>query len=268
MASPRRWPLIVTRPPSMPALASAEALAAVPEARPFSSDSETFAAASDREVKSASHVAAAAPRYRPLNWTRPATGAAPAMRNEKTGPGFFEGTFARERALDVVAARLGLDPAELRRRNLARPTDAPYTVATVSEAVSGRGVSFEGEDFGARVLRLDLGSLQRTEERNAILDPQLTFSQPAAVTATAGDRSAVVRWTPPVLDPAHLPTSYTVTAHAGAAASPQSNARGRNVPVRLMISLLSTPPPEPPRFRQSPGLCCPASRRCFRVCRY
>jgi CO/xanthine dehydrogenase Mo-binding subunit len=64
-------------------------------------------------------------------------------------PGFFEGTFVRERALDLVAARLGLDPAVVRRRNLARPADMPYTVATVSESVSGRGVSFEGEDFGA-----------------------------------------------------------------------------------------------------------------------
>jgi len=64
-------------------------------------------------------------------------------------PGFFEGTFVRERALDLVAARLGLDPAVVRRRNLARPHDAPYTVATVSEAVSGRAVSFGGEDFGA-----------------------------------------------------------------------------------------------------------------------
>ena len=64
-------------------------------------------------------------------------------------PGFFEGTFVRERVLDLVAARLGLDPAVVRRRNLASPGDMPYTIATVSEAVSGRGVSFEGEDFPA-----------------------------------------------------------------------------------------------------------------------
>src|SRR5207244_5669144 len=64
-------------------------------------------------------------------------------------PGFFAGTFVRERALDLVAARLGLDPALVRRRNLQRPDDMPYTVATVSEAVSGRAVSWEGEDFGA-----------------------------------------------------------------------------------------------------------------------
>jgi carbon-monoxide dehydrogenase large subunit len=64
-------------------------------------------------------------------------------------PGFYEGTFVRERAMDLVAARLGLDPAVVRRRNLATPADMPYTVATVSEAVSGRGVSFEGENFAA-----------------------------------------------------------------------------------------------------------------------
>lgn len=65
------------------------------------------------------------------------------------GPGFFEGSFVRERAIDLVAARLGLDPVAVRRRNLARPHDMPYTIATVSEAVTGRAATFEGEDFGA-----------------------------------------------------------------------------------------------------------------------
>ena len=41
-------------------------------------------------------------------------------------PGFFEGTFARERLLDAVAARLGIDPLELRRRNLIPPSQMPY----------------------------------------------------------------------------------------------------------------------------------------------
>jgi CO/xanthine dehydrogenase Mo-binding subunit len=64
-------------------------------------------------------------------------------------PGFYEGSFVRERILDLLAARLGLDPAEIRRRNLARPDDAPYTVNTVAAAVSGREADFAGEDFGA-----------------------------------------------------------------------------------------------------------------------
>src|SRR5262249_44042827 len=45
-------------------------------------------------------------------------------------PGFYEGAFVRERTVDLLAARLGLDPAEIRRRNLHRPNDAPYTVST------------------------------------------------------------------------------------------------------------------------------------------
>src|SRR5262245_58078886 len=64
-------------------------------------------------------------------------------------PGFYEGTFVRERMIDLLAARGGLDPAEMRRRNLARPHDQPYTVSTVAAAVSGRTADFAGEDFGA-----------------------------------------------------------------------------------------------------------------------
>jgi dienelactone hydrolase len=64
-------------------------------------------------------------------------------------PGFYEGAFVRERILDVLAARAGLDPAEIRRRNLARPADQPYTVNTVAGAVMGRNADFADEDFGA-----------------------------------------------------------------------------------------------------------------------
>jgi len=64
-------------------------------------------------------------------------------------PGFYEGSFVRERMLDLLAERLGLDPAEIRRRNLATPDDAPYTVNTVAAAVTGREADFAGEDFGA-----------------------------------------------------------------------------------------------------------------------
>jgi carbon-monoxide dehydrogenase large subunit len=64
-------------------------------------------------------------------------------------PGFYEGSFVRERTLDLLAARLGLDPAEIRRRNLPRPDEAPYTVNKVAAAVSGLDADFAGEDFGA-----------------------------------------------------------------------------------------------------------------------
>ena len=41
-------------------------------------------------------------------------------------PGRFEGTFARERLLDAAAGRLGVDPLDLRRRNLLRPDELPH----------------------------------------------------------------------------------------------------------------------------------------------
>ena len=63
-------------------------------------------------------------------------------------PGFYEGTFVRERIIDLLAVRSGLDPAEMRRRNLARPEDQPYTVSTVAAAVTGRTADFTGENFG------------------------------------------------------------------------------------------------------------------------
>jgi carbon-monoxide dehydrogenase large subunit len=42
-------------------------------------------------------------------------------------PGRFESTFARERLMDAIAARLGLDRVEVRRRNLIPKTEMPYT---------------------------------------------------------------------------------------------------------------------------------------------
>jgi CO/xanthine dehydrogenase Mo-binding subunit len=42
------------------------------------------------------------------------------------GPGRFETNFVRERLIDIAARRLGLDPAEIRRRNLIQATDMPY----------------------------------------------------------------------------------------------------------------------------------------------
>ena len=41
-------------------------------------------------------------------------------------PGRFESTFARERLLDAVAARLRIDPVEVRRRNFIGREEMPY----------------------------------------------------------------------------------------------------------------------------------------------
>jgi CO/xanthine dehydrogenase Mo-binding subunit len=42
-------------------------------------------------------------------------------------PGRFESTFVRERAMDAIAARLGIDPVEVRRRNLIGKHEFPHS---------------------------------------------------------------------------------------------------------------------------------------------
>jgi CO/xanthine dehydrogenase Mo-binding subunit len=42
-------------------------------------------------------------------------------------PGRYEGTFVRERLMDAIAARLGLDRVEVRRRNFVPASEMPYT---------------------------------------------------------------------------------------------------------------------------------------------
>jgi carbon-monoxide dehydrogenase large subunit len=44
------------------------------------------------------------------------------------GPGRYEAHFFRERLIDLAADKLGLDPAEIRRRNMLRPEDMPWSL--------------------------------------------------------------------------------------------------------------------------------------------
>jgi len=61
-------------------------------------------------------------------------------------PGRPECNFVRERLLDQAAVRLGLDPAEIRRRNLIRPEEMPYDCGTKSFGVS---TVYDSGDFPA-----------------------------------------------------------------------------------------------------------------------
>src|SRR5713226_246077 len=61
-------------------------------------------------------------------------------------PGRPECNFARERLMDVAAARLGLDPTEIRRRNLLSAADMPYDCGTVSFGVP---TVYDSGDFPA-----------------------------------------------------------------------------------------------------------------------
>ena len=48
------------------------------------------------------------------------------------GPGRFETDFARERMIDLAARKLGMDRADIRRKNLVLDADMPYPLATIT----------------------------------------------------------------------------------------------------------------------------------------
>jgi carbon-monoxide dehydrogenase large subunit len=59
-------------------------------------------------------------------------------------PGMFEANFARERAIDRLADKAGIERAEFRRRNLIGPGDMPWSVGTESVR---RPTIFDSGDF-------------------------------------------------------------------------------------------------------------------------
>ena len=61
-------------------------------------------------------------------------------------PGMFEANFARERAVDLLADKLAIDRADIRRRNLIRPGEMPWAVGTESVR---RPTIFDSGDFPA-----------------------------------------------------------------------------------------------------------------------
>jgi carbon-monoxide dehydrogenase large subunit/6-hydroxypseudooxynicotine dehydrogenase subunit gamma len=59
-------------------------------------------------------------------------------------PGRFESTFVRERLMDAIAARLNLDPVEIRRRNLIGKSEMPYSRGLET---LGTVVSYDSGDY-------------------------------------------------------------------------------------------------------------------------
>jgi carbon-monoxide dehydrogenase large subunit len=62
------------------------------------------------------------------------------------GPGQYEPTFVRERMVDFVAAELGMDPVELRRRNIVTKKDMPYE-SGLPDVDTGKPVIYDEGDF-------------------------------------------------------------------------------------------------------------------------
>lgn len=64
------------------------------------------------------------------------------------GPSTYETTFVRERAIDIAAGRLGVDPLELRMRNLIPRADLPLHVAVEGDVTH---VHYDAGDYEAVV---------------------------------------------------------------------------------------------------------------------
>ncbi|HEU4918050.1 MAG TPA: xanthine dehydrogenase family protein molybdopterin-binding subunit [Acidimicrobiia bacterium] len=82
------------------------------------------------------------------------------------GAGRPNATFALERVVDAIARELGLDRAEVRRRNFVRPDQLPYVVDIA--ASDGRRVTYDSGDYGAALDRaLQVADLDGFEERRS-----------------------------------------------------------------------------------------------------
>ena len=66
-------------------------------------------------------------------------------------PGRFESSFVRERLIDLYAAEIGMDPVEVRRRNLIKPDRIPYSRPLSS---TGEPMLFSDGDFPGILDRL------------------------------------------------------------------------------------------------------------------
>ncbi len=84
------------------------------------------------------------------------------------GPGQYEPTFVRERMVDIVAREVGLDPVDMRRRNLVTPRDMPYDTG-LPDVDTGKAVLYDEGDF-PRVFEsllehVDYDALRRETDR-------------------------------------------------------------------------------------------------------
>ena len=77
------------------------------------------------------------------------------------GPGMTEATFVRERMLDLVAGELGIDPVELRRRNLVPAERMPF----VYDLGEQPPIVYESGDFPAFFERLLAETARRVHSR-------------------------------------------------------------------------------------------------------
>jgi CO/xanthine dehydrogenase Mo-binding subunit len=104
-------------------------------------------------------------------------------------PGRFEANFVRERMIDVAARKLGLDPIELRRRNLVEPEAMPFDTGTHTD---GHPVVYDSGDYR----RLLDSTLDRfgIEQKRRWLQGAAEGRRRGLGTAFFVEKSGIARW--------------------------------------------------------------------------
>ncbi|MFL5818802.1 MAG: xanthine dehydrogenase family protein molybdopterin-binding subunit [Conexibacter sp.] len=106
-------------------------------------------------------------------------------------PGRYETTLARERLIDVAARRLGIDPVELRRRNLVAPEQMPYDNGS---ATDGHPVVYDSGDY-PRLLERGLEHVVWEELRAwRATPPQRPELRRGVAIALFVEKSGIAQW--------------------------------------------------------------------------
>jgi carbon-monoxide dehydrogenase large subunit len=138
------------------------------------------------------------------------------------GVGQALGAFVRERAVDMLARRLGLDPAEVRRRNVLRADEFPHTTAAGTVLDSGSpAASLE------RVLELGGYAALRDQQRRAPAGRVRRGIGLATYTEFTGMGSATFRRRGAVHVPGHDAATVRVEPSGEARAFVSSAAQGQ-----------------------------------------
>ena len=95
------------------------------------------------------------------------------------GPGMTEATFVRERMVDILAAELHMDPADLRRRNLIPPESMPFSFLPGPGSGDVMPIVYQGGDFVATFDELLEGA--RYKQRRAAQQKARAAQQHAGV---------------------------------------------------------------------------------------
>lgn len=105
-------------------------------------------------------------------------------------PGRYEANFVRERILDITARRLGLDPLDLRRRNLIPTAAMPYALGTEAD---GHPLTLDSGDFALlldkALERFDHAGMQKWRRRKPT--PRHRRGLGAAMFV---EKSGIARW--------------------------------------------------------------------------